>query len=209
MANRLELTGRRFGHWTALGRSARRCGWLCRCDCGTERSVISSDLLSGRSSACGCTRRTRRSHGHTARASGRTPEYAAWAAMKTRCTNPNGDFWYCYGGRGIRVAAEWVDSFEAFFAHVGPRPSGRHSLDRIDANGHYEPGNVRWATPEEQANNKTSCRFLEHGGERMTLRQWARKLGITSASLRDRLRRNPTHVALGFSRGGTRSGHQL
>jgi hypothetical protein len=85
-------------------------------------------------------------------------EYDAWQAMKQRCSNPRLRTWKDYGGRGIRVCDEWRASFFAFFDHIGPRPSSKHSVDRIDVNGHYEPGNVRWATPLEQARNRRVCR---------------------------------------------------
>lgn len=77
--------------------------------------------------------------------------------MKARCSNPNATRYNSYGGRGIRVCTEWVNDFAAFLAHIGPRPSARHSLDRINVNGHYEPGNVRWATVLEQARDKRKC----------------------------------------------------
>ena len=83
-----------------------------------------------------------------------SPEYKAWSSMKTRCGNPNNNRWKYYGGRGISVCNEWVNNFSAFFDHIGPRPSPVHSIDRINNDGDYEPGNVKWSTPSEQARNR-------------------------------------------------------
>lgn len=84
----------------------------------------------------------------------RHPEYTAWCSAKQRCTNPRNPAWRDYGGRGIRMTPEWVDSFAAFIAHIGPKPSPEYTLDRIDNDGHYEPGNVRWTTRKEQTRNR-------------------------------------------------------
>lgn len=83
-----------------------------------------------------------------------TAEYKAWADMKQRCYNEKTKYYHLYGGRGIIVFREWVDSFEAFFSSVGKKPSRYYQLDRIDNNGNYEPGNVRWATPSENTRNR-------------------------------------------------------
>jgi hypothetical protein len=107
--------------------------------------------------------------------------------MRTRCTNPRFVDWGLYGGRGITICKRW-DSFAAFFADMGPKPSPRHSLDRIDCDGNYEPSNCRWATPKEQARNwKHRNRVLTLGGESLPLSAWAERLGWKRELIRDRL----------------------
>ncbi len=98
-----------------------------------------------------------------------TPEYDAWVSMRARCENEARANYKHYGARGIRVCAAWRESFESFLADVGPRPSGRHSLDRIDNQGNYEPGNVRWATWIEQNRNRRNTWWVTIRGERMPL----------------------------------------
>lgn len=126
-------------------------------------------------------------HGETARSKSRR-EYAAWSAMKRRCYSPNVQNYKNYGGRGIRVCVRWVESFEAFLGDMGRRPSSKHSLDRIDVNGHYEPANCRWATAAEQARNRRDNVVLEAHGQKKTQREWCRELGITERLLWRRLR---------------------
>jgi hypothetical protein len=115
--------------------------------------------------------------------------YKAWHTMKCRCCKPDHSSHYWYGARGIRVCAAWCESFETFLRDVGPRPSRRHTLDRIDNERGYEPGNVRWATRAQQMRNTRSNRWLELHGERLTLRDWARRLGASHATIHTRLLR--------------------
>lgn len=103
--------------------------------------------------------------------------------MKTRCTNPKATKYADYGGRGIRVCDAWLTSFEAFLTDVGTRPSRQHSLDRIDNNGNYEPGNVRWSTVVRQNYNRRSNHLITHNGVTLTLTEWAQRLGITRSTL--------------------------
>lgn len=118
-----------------------------------------------------------------------TPEYRIWSGMHTRCSNPNRDFAHRYMERGIRVCPEWTGpgGFEAFYAHVGPRPSPRHSIDRIDNDRGYEPGNVRWATPAEQQRNQERTAWLTHNGETLPIKEWADRHGISYYALYHRV----------------------
>lgn len=120
-------------------------------------------------------------------------EYTSWCKAKSRCNNRN-DKKYCdYGGRGIRMCKEWENSFVAFFTHIGPRPSSKHSLDRMDVNGPYAPGNVRWATAKEQCNNRRVQSFHNWNGRTMTLAEIAAQEGVTYRALWSRLKwRNQT-----------------
>lgn len=125
-------------------------------------------------------------HGEAAGAP--SAEYTAWNNMIARCENPANVSFPRYGGRGITVCAEWRESFSAFLAHVGRRPSKLHSLDRKDSDEGYEPGNVQWATARAQANNTRANRLFEHDGEEMTVPEWARKHGVPSSTVWKRLR---------------------
>jgi hypothetical protein len=106
--------------------------------------------------------------------------------MRDRCTNSNASRWEDYGQRGISVCPRWLESFENFFEDMGPRPEGK-TLDRINGDGNYEPENCRWATDEEQANNKSNTRWLEYDGERLPIRLWAKKLGLKMSTLKNRI----------------------
>jgi hypothetical protein len=124
------------------------------------------------------------------------PEYNSWASMKTRCLNANDKSYSHYGGRGISICPEWLNDFWKFYAYIGPRPTPKHTLDRINNSGHYEPGNVRWSTNKEQSNNRNSNRVIEYRGEHLTMKQWAERIGIHYVSLRERLARGKTLDAI-------------
>lgn len=117
-----------------------------------------------------------------------TPEYVAWSMMRQRCTNPNAPNFHRYGGRGITICAAW-DDFRAFLRDMGPRPSGAHSLDRIDNDGHYGPDNCRWATSAEQTANKSTNRRFAIDGQQLILRDVAARAGLNVSTLYYRVRR--------------------
>lgn len=126
---------------------------LWRCDCGKEAVVAFSRVKSGTTRSCGCLSVENSVARNTVHGMRGTPEYRSWMAMRTRCENPGAKDYPRYGGAGVQVDPCWSESFAAFFEHVGPRPDGT-SLDRIDSTQGYVPGNVRWATPQEQGRNR-------------------------------------------------------
>lgn len=117
------------------------------------------------------------------------PEYKNWLGMKERCLKGTHHSYPRYGGRGVQIAAEWVNSFNTFFKDMGPRPTPLHEIDRIDNNGNYEPLNCKWSTKKEQANNRRSNRIFTIGGETMTLKQWCEKYDLNYKSVHARIQR--------------------
>lgn len=194
-----DLTGQRFCHLVVVGLAplSARTGnctsryWECRCDCGKTHVVRKDILKSGRSRSCGCFRVELFREKHPNRVHGLSdrPEYDAWVNMLSRCYNPDCESYPRYGGRGIRVCEQWKNSPEAFLADVGDRPSPKHSLDRIDNDGGYEPSNVRWSTYAEQNRNHSANIYIEHNGVRLVIQDWAARAGIKQQTLRSRLNR--------------------
>jgi len=184
-----DHSGERYGRLTVLKRirveGRQQYDWLCRCDCGNETVAQTGGLLRGSTRSCGCLAKDvgalRKTHGLTG-----SRTYISWRAMRARCLNPQDKDYPRYGGRDIKICERW-GSFENFLADLGERPEGK-SLDRIDCNGNYESGNVRWADDKTQSNNRRSSRYLTHDGKTLSIAEWAREAGIPTGTFWRRLK---------------------
>jgi hypothetical protein len=160
---------------------------VARCDCGSVVSVFPYNLRTGNTRSCGCLHREVTSATNSTHRMSRTAEHSSWSKAKSRCHAPTDAAFADYGGRGIVMCERWRNSFETFLADMGPRPSPKHSIDRIDVNGNYEPGNCRWATAKQQANNTRRTRFVTAFGLTQPPAAWADQCGITRGALTQRL----------------------
>lgn len=170
-----------FGRLTAirLFEERKRKGdyWVFRCNCGTEKTVQVRSVMVGDTQSCGCLRdekiqRLRLSHGMS-----RTTEHNIWLGIIQRCCNPLNNLWKWYGGRGITVCERWRESFENFYADMGPRPVGM-SIDRIDNERGYSLENCKWASRHDQNRNRRNNIIVEYGNQTMCLKDLAAKVGM-------------------------------
>lgn len=193
--------GDRFGAWTVIRfshmESDHRPKYRCRCECGVEREVFSRTLREGRSVSCGClakpiwaesTRKAKLRHGATIDR-GATPEYSTWLAIKARCYNQNEDCYARYGGRGIRVCDRWLDSFEAFLADMGARPSSHHSIERKDVNGDYTSDNCCWETQTRQQRNRRNSMLITAFGLHLQINDFCEAVDGDRQLIRTRIQR--------------------
>lgn len=171
----LNRTGVIYGKLTALGH-AGDCCWWCQCECGNIVDVPGNYLGSGSKTSCGCVPHINPN-----------PERHVYQGAKSRCNNPKSPAYKNYGGRGIKFNFE---SFEEFFAELGERPTPKHQLDRIDNDGNYEAGNVRWATRQANMRNRRSNRILTIGDESLSVAEWSERYGIPSNYISNRLCRD-------------------
>ncbi|MBW4469305.1 MAG: hypothetical protein KME45_03475 [Stenomitos rutilans HA7619-LM2] len=171
--------------------------WLFKCDCGKEKITNAQIVITGKGISCGCYKSelcrtinkppvTRHNLSHGATVGGKTPEYRIWGQMIRRCDSPKDTRFEDYGGRGIKVCDRWR-KFENFIADMGLKPSSEHSIDRRDNDGDYCPENCYWATKKQQARNTRRNRFIEFNGERLTLAEWAERLGIAGSVIANRI----------------------
>ena len=186
-----DISGQCFGRLTVLSFFSCKYGrawWTCKCECGIIKQYPGKSLRTGNTTSCGCyIRQLCAERLATHKLSRVHPvEYRIWKQMRTRClcsTNPG---YKNYGGRGIAICKRW-DSFAAFLADMGQRPSQKHQIDRINNNGHYEPSNCRWVTQQTQARNRRSNLVFTHNGETLCLVEWASRVGIHYRTLLTRV----------------------
>lgn len=177
----IDLSGKQFGRLLVINRiespNIKKPKWKCICECGTVTYVCGYSLKRGYTKSCGCLAMEvskRHTHGLS-----NTPTYKSWRSMKLRCLNEKDPSYHRYGGAGVKIHTEWINSFESFYSYIGERPSLKHTLDRFPNNkGDYVPGNVRWGTPKQQGENKSSNKVISYNGKEMILADWAKELGM-------------------------------
>lgn len=195
MPSKRNLLGLVFGRLTVTSESTRRGSsgavfWYCSCICGRSSEASSYALVSGQTKSCGCLflecaaakGRAKKTHGKTS-----SDCYSVWTNMRGRCNNPGDKKYHRYGGRGITICERWSD-FENFLHDMGERPPGT-TIDRIDVDGNYEPGNCRWATQMEQQNNRGNNVRVQHNGRMVTLSEFARAHGLEPDLVMSRMKR--------------------
>ena len=182
MGRPVDMVGKVFGNLTVVrqdGLKNNSVAWECKCTCGNVRTISGDSLRRGNSTSCGCQRnRDKITHGLSD-----SPEYAVWRAMRSRCNNVNDPAFKDYGARGITVCPQWDSSFESFISDIGRRPSDSHTLERVDNDKGYSPGNCKWDTRSRQASNRRNTRMIEIDGVKMTLSDAVERTGIKYATL--------------------------
>lgn len=188
-----DRTGIRRGLMTVLGYAGKRyigshsSEWWAKCDCGTVKKVFTASIDSFQVKSCGCVKRKKDKERYLRHGMVYSPEYAAWSKLKSRCLNASDKAYKYYGGRGIKVCERWACLFENFYEDMGPRPSEKHSIDRINGDGDYEPGNCRWASRTVQNRNRKCNRFIEFNGKTQCISEWEAELGFPPRRVSDRL----------------------
>src|ERR1700721_39578 len=189
-----DFTGKRFGRLTVISSNkvpGYGTSWLCQCDCGNQVRVRGFNLKAGNTRSCG---KHKRNTPYERSRPRRGETKISWEAMLDRCFNKNSTKFHAYGERGITVCDRWL-TYKNFLVDMGERPLGT-TLDRKDNNGNYEPGNCRWATPKQQANNRRDNIILEAFGRKQTLRQWAEEYGLPVSTFSGRLKNHSVEEAL-------------
>jgi len=190
MSKRIEVNpGDKYERLTIIreveATSGRR--FECQCACGSVVIAMLNNMRRKLTTSCGCFR----SEVHTTHGDWGSSEYTTWDAMLARCRNPEYESYSHYGGRGIKVCDRWL-TYENFLSDMGRKPSKQHSIDRIDNDGDYCPGNCRWATQSEQNRNTSRNLMLTFNGLTMCAADWGDSLGIPGGEISRRIRRGWT-----------------
>jgi len=198
MSSCKDLSGMKFGKLTVMYRNGSRCGfalWRCKCECGNECDVLSTNLTNGRSKSCGCETIKRAVASRKKYYSEVDIRLASiYRGMMKRCYNKHEDAYPHYGGRGITICPDWKGKPENFLEWAKSNGYSKDlSIDRIDVDGPYSPHNCRWATKTEQANNKRNNKYITVRGETHTIAQWAHLLGINRSTLDNHVYQTERH----------------
>lgn len=187
----VDITGQTFGLLTAIKYEGHS-NWSFECACVDKNIVVVNayNVKSGHTSSCGCFRKETASKRCVTHGSSKTPEYNTYITILSKCYNPKNKKYKDYGGRGIKMCDRWLEDPQNFLDDMGKRPSDKTSINRINNDGNYEPGNCEWANNTEQANNRRSNRLIMFNGKTQNLTQWSNELGISFNVLRNRLRKN-------------------
>lgn len=204
------LDGKRFGRWKVISEVNKRGKqryWLCKCDCGTVKEVNGYSLISGATKSCGCLQiensmKSARKHGMR-----KTRLYTVWIDMRDRCENEESPSYKWYGEKGVSVCPEWLgehgfENFAKWAYEHGYDENARRgdcTIDRIEANGNYEPSNCKWSDSIEQNNHRSSNRFIEYRGEIKTLANWCRELKLPYKTIHSRLNRYGWSIERAFN----------
>lgn len=194
-----DLVGQQFGRLLVSSYShkvGRKRYWVCQCNCGNVVTVSGPCLKSGNTVSCGCYNRDRVKELTTKHGMAATRVYKQWQGIKSRCLNPKSTGYHNYGGRGITVCDRWKDSFENFYKDMGDPPTNEYEIDRIDVNGNYEPGNVRWVTPKENVRNKRDTVYITYNDLTFSLPEWADRMLVKNSLLAGRRKRGWSDVEI-------------
>lgn len=197
MGKFIDLTGKRFGKLIVLNKSGvaknRQSIWRCRCDCGNIKNVIYGNLTSGYTRSCGC---LLKENGCPPKHNlSQTRIYRIYRGMKNRCYNKKHKDYKRYGARGIKICNEWLKENDKGLLNfynwaINNGYQDNLSIDRIDNNGNYEPGNCRWADNETQCNNKRNCYYITYNNKTYTVAKWSKILNICESTIRERIKLN-------------------
>jgi len=192
-AEKSDLAGRKFGRLTAVRKlviKSSQWSWWCVCECGSEKEVLAGSLKSGQTRSCGCLSRDVTSKRVKTHGKSKTRTYKIWSQMLKRCYRPKSTGFSRYGGRGISVCDRWFGKggFDRFLEDMGEPPSNKHTIDRIDNDGDYEPGNCRWATIREQNRNRSCSRSMTFLGKTRSIMEWSIVTGLSYPCILRRVR---------------------
>lgn len=186
MSKTIDLVGMRFGRLSVIGKTktkSNRVAWICKCDCGNETTPMTTSLLKGRTKSCGCFHRDRTAETFRKHGQYNTRLYRIWGNMHQRCSNPKKDNYHLYGAKGVSVCDEWKDFSDFSKWAMENGYSDSLSIDRIETDKGYSPENCRWATPQEQTDNRSCTKLISFNGKTQTIKRWAEETGIPYKNL--------------------------